>query len=65
MIDYTLDVGLNNLYGGTGEYSSITLEPVLKIIEICKENSIELPDINKFLKYSYKIEDGWGDIICD
>ncbi len=36
MIDYTLDVGLNNLYGGTGEYSSITLEPVLKIIEICK-----------------------------
>ena len=65
MIDYTLDVGLNNLYGGTGEYSSITLEPVLKVIEICKENSIELPDINKFLKYSYKIEDGWGDIICD
>ncbi|TWP27059.1 hypothetical protein ETU08_07650 [Apibacter muscae] len=60
MIDYTLDVGLNNLYGGTGEYSPLTLEPVLKIIDLCKENSIEFPDINNFLQYSYQDDDGWG-----
>ena len=56
MIDYTLDVGLNNLYGGTGEFSSITLESVLKVIEICKENSIELPDINNFLNILIKLK---------
>lgn len=60
MIDYTLDVGLNNLYGGIGEYSPLTLEPVLKIIDICKENSIEFPDINNFSQYSYQDDDGWG-----
>ena len=63
MIDYTLNVGLNNLYGGTGEYSSLTLEPVLKVKEICKENNIEFPDINNFLKYSYQDNDGWGYLI--
>lgn len=63
MIAYTLNVGLNNLYGGTGEYSSLTVDPVLKVIQIGKENHIELPDITNFLNYSYQDKGGWGDII--
>lgn len=63
LIDYTLNVGLNNLYGGTGEYSSFTLDPVLKVITICKQNNIKIPDISNFLKFSFNEEHGWGNTI--
>jgi hypothetical protein len=60
LIDYTLNVGLDNLYGGTGKYSLATLEDTLNVIRICKENNIEIPDINNFIKYSFKEMHGWG-----
>jgi hypothetical protein len=63
LIDYTLNVGLVNLYGGTGEYRLKTLDYTLNVIRICKQNNIEMPDINNFLKYSFKEMGGWGNII--
>jgi hypothetical protein len=63
LIDYTLGVGLDNLYGGTGEYSFITLKNTLNVIIICKRNNIEIPEINNFIKYSFNEMGGWGDII--
>jgi hypothetical protein len=63
LIDYTLKIGLDNLYGGTEEYSLKTLENTLNVIRICKQNNIEIPDINNFVKYSFKEMHGWGNII--
>ena len=63
LIEYTIYVGLENLYGGTGEYSPSTLDYILRIISICEQNGINIPDINHFLKYSFKEYHGWGNLI--
>lgn len=66
LIENTLNIGLDNLYSGTDEYSSITFDDVIKIINICEKNNIKIPDINNFIEYSFKENHGWGkDIKID
>lgn len=60
LIDYSISVGVNNIYGNTNEYSSLTLEPTLKVIELCEINNVTIPPIKNFVRFSYNIDNGWG-----
>lgn len=60
IIDYTLQVGLNNLYGNTNDKSLVTLRPTLKVIELCLKNGITLPSISDYSYYIFDKNNGWG-----
>lgn len=53
IIDNTLQVGLNNLYGNTTDRSLVTLLPTLKVVELCLKNGIPLPSISDYSHYSF------------
>lgn len=60
LIDYTIEIGTGNLYGGTGKYSEFTLKPTIKVYELSNRLLNKVPDINKFLMFGYMEGNGWG-----
>lgn len=61
LISWSLETGLSNLYGNTGEYSETTFNAVEKVISIMNKLQVGLPDIN-LIKFSHFQEEfGWGD----
>lgn len=61
LIDITAQVGTQNLYGGVRDGAIGNLDLIERIINICNENGIELPDINFFKKWTVIIPatDDW------
>lgn len=62
VMNYIMEVAFGNLYGDTGEYSKITFEATLSIIDILKANNIEIPNLEKFSLSKFEEDDGWGEI---
>ncbi|WP_047547413.1 hypothetical protein [Psychroserpens sp. Hel_I_66] len=60
MIEKVIEIGTGNLYGGTDEYSSWTLEPTLEVIKMSELKLEHIPDITKFKSFEYSEDKGWG-----
>lgn len=63
LIQHTIEIGISNLYGGTGHYSAITLEHTIQVYEVARKSLDELPDVNKFLVSTFDEYHGWGNNI--
>lgn len=61
LMEFAFECGTIDLYGSVDNNSDKTIAPVLKCIEIMKENNIELPNIELFKKYSISENGGWGN----
>jgi hypothetical protein len=61
IIDYSISVGVDNIYGGTSSYSPDTLASTVKVIDLCQSQNIPLPAIEKVLRYSFSSNNGWGE----
>jgi hypothetical protein len=52
----------SQISAGCGEYSPLTLEPTLKIIDIMEKHShAQMPNIEKFLFSGFSENHGWGN----
>jgi len=60
MVSEVIEIGVGNLYAGTGEYSPSTLEHLINVIEKCMILKIELPVFAHFERSSFSEEHGWG-----
>lgn len=60
LIDLSINVGLSNLYGGTGEYSPLTLDATAKVINLMISSGYPLPSLQEFASYSFNDNNGWG-----
>lgn len=60
LIDYTINVGLSNLYGGTGEYSHQSLIPALEVVDLMINNDYQLPSLQEFVHDKFVDNNGWG-----
>lgn len=60
LIDATLSVGLDNLYGNTGTNSPLTLVRTLDVINICNHLNIVIPNVGNYSHYSFDVNNGWG-----
>lgn len=61
LIDYVIEIGTANLYGGTGEDSSYTLSPLSQVLDSCMKLGIELPLVEPFRKSKFSEFHGWGN----
>lgn len=61
MIDNTIEVGLANLYAGTGMYSESSLICCLDVMKLCISNNVYLLPLDDYLKYSFGHKNGWGE----
>lgn len=59
-ISLVIEIGRNNLYAGTGEYSSSTLVPLLELQRIMEQNQIPCPALEPFEKSHFSEFHGWG-----
>ena len=60
-ISDVIEIGTANIYGGTGDNSPMTLEPLNSVINTMTKLKVPLPDINTFKKSSFSQFHGWGD----
>lgn len=60
-IEYVIEIGTSNIYGGTGDNSPMTLEPLFAVIDTMTKLKVPLPDINTFKKSSFSEFHGWGN----
>ncbi len=63
LIQWTIDIGVSNLYGATGRHSKSTLTPTMKVYNFAKDNIKAIPNINVFLVSKYSERYGWGNKI--
>lgn len=61
MIDETIEIGLGNLYGGTGEYSKGTFESTMFVYKKANRILKEMPNFDKFNKSLFSEFHGWGN----
>jgi hypothetical protein len=55
-----IEIGTANIYGGTGNNSPNTLEPLAAVIQTMARVKIPLPDIEPFKKSGFNEFHGWG-----
>jgi hypothetical protein len=61
IIDNTIEVGVSNIYGGTGECSRYSLEPTMNVTELAISSNITIPPIKVFVvECKYSTSNGWG-----
>ena len=60
LISDVIEIGAGNLYGGTGDYSPFSLNPLERVIIKCISLQIELPQLEPFKKSRFTEEHGWG-----
>jgi hypothetical protein len=60
MIDNTIEVGVGNLYSGTGEYSDCTLKSTIKVHENAARLLSEVPSFSLFMLSGFHENHGWG-----
>lgn len=61
MIDETIEIGLGNLYGGTGEFSESTYESTIFVYKLANKLLTEKPNFDNFLKSKFTEFHGWGN----
>lgn len=61
LIKLIFDLVSVELYGRIQGYSEGTIVIVKRVIQLCKKENIQLPDIADYKKYSFSIADGWGE----
>ncbi|PTD16294.1 hypothetical protein [Flavobacterium columnare] len=61
LISQTIEIGVSNLYGGTGEYSNHSLIPTLEVYKIAEKTISKKPDVNNFIQFKYSESNGWGN----
>ena len=61
IIRLIFELGSRELYGRIQGYSESTIEILEKVIQLCKKESIQLPDIADYKKYSFSVKNGWGE----
>lgn len=62
LIDAVIEVGVTNLYGGTDEYSPLTYEAVLNVVNLLLTNNITPPTIKTLPNFLFSENDGWGRV---
>ncbi|OAV45120.1 hypothetical protein A3850_011745 [Lewinella sp. 4G2] len=60
LIELVIAIGTGNLYGGTGEYSKMTLIPTIQVLNIMARNNYQTPKLANFEKSKYSELHGWG-----
>ena len=60
VISDVIEIGAGNLYGGTGDHSLFSLEPLIRVIERCITLKIKLPELDSFKKSPFSEKHGWG-----
>ena len=63
MIKKVIEIGTGNLYGGTDQYSSWTLEPTLELLKLSELKIKQMPKIKSFQFSKFSEDGGWGNII--
>ena len=53
-------IGINNLYGGTGEFSKETLNSTIDVLKIMENHGFQIPDLTKFEKSRFSEGGGLG-----
>jgi len=61
IIDFVIEIGTCNLYGGTGEYSPISYNKTMGLINYLKENQLKIPLISNFIQFKYTQINVWGE----
>jgi hypothetical protein len=61
MIDETIEIGLGNLYGGTGEFSKETFESTMFVYKLADKLLSEKPNFDNFYKSRFTEFHGWGN----
>lgn len=61
LLNHTIEIGLGNLYGGTGKFSEQTLNDTLKVFEIAQDQIKNPPQLTLFTFSSFKEFHGWGN----
>jgi hypothetical protein len=61
LISETIEIGISNLYGGTGEYSKYSLIPTLEVYKIAEKIISKKPDVDNFVQFKYSESNGWGN----
>jgi hypothetical protein len=61
LISDVIEIGTGNIYGGTNDYSPITLKALEKVLDKCTAVGVPLPDITLFKKSSFGEAHGWGN----
>jgi hypothetical protein len=60
-IEDVIEIGIANIYGGTGDNSPMTLEPLNSVIKTMTKLKVPLPDLRTFKKSSFSEFQGWGN----
>ncbi|WP_409446088.1 hypothetical protein [Mariniflexile rhizosphaerae] len=63
MVSEIIEIGVGNLYGGTDDYSSWTLNPTLELIKLAELNLKQIPKIENFEFSKFSEDNGWGNKI--
>ena len=61
IIDFIIEIGTCNLYGSTEEYSPISYNKTVGLINYLKENQLETPLIDNFIQFKYAQINVWGE----
>ena len=63
LIENSIDIGMSNLYSGTGEFSPSSLEPTMKVFKTAQLSLSKKPNPEAFLISKYTEFHGWGNNI--
>jgi hypothetical protein len=61
IIKYIFNIGISEFYGRLVNYGQKTLDNLKILIDYMTSNKITLPDLDKFMSFSYGDNDGWGN----
>lgn len=61
IIDICFWVGCHELYGTIKDFSPTTIDYVVDVINLMKNNNLNIPDIDAFEKYKFSEQKGWGN----
>ena len=61
LIDETIEIGLGNLYGGTGEFSEETFESTMFVYKLADRLLNDRPNFDDFCKSKFTEFHGWGN----
>jgi hypothetical protein len=59
-ISNVIETGTANIYGSTGSYSPLSLQPLMLVIQTMNSLDIKVPDIQSFKKSAFSEYHGWG-----
>jgi hypothetical protein len=60
IVDFTIEIGVSNIYGGTGAYSETTLGHLMQVVNVASLHDVRIPDHNLFHQFPFSEVHGWG-----